>query len=118
MVDMPKDFPDRTIFRLMGGDLEDRIYDLFERFYASISGSLGGTSKTFTVVSITVATGASQGSSQANADLVGGTVIGAYPTGITDESLKGVVLNGDGSVTITLLSNGTGSNSYDIVVMK
>lgn len=116
MADVPAGFPDRVTFRLMSGDLEDRIYDLFKLFYAGISTGL--SNKTFTVVSITVASGASSNASAANAALVGGTIIGVYPTSITDETLKSVVLNGDGSVTVTLTGNGTGSNAYNVVVIK
>ena len=72
----------------------------------------------YKVVSVTVAAGATSGSSAADSDLVGGEILGYYPTGNQDQFVTNVTLNTDGSVTITLGAAATADNTFNVVVLK
>lgn len=72
----------------------------------------------YTAVAVTVALGAATGSSAADAALVGGEILGIYPTGNQDQLVDNVVLNGDGSVTVTLAANATADNTFKVVTLK
>ena len=72
----------------------------------------------YKAVAITVAAAAINGSSAADADLVGGAIIGYHPTGNQDQLVDNVVLNADGSVTITLAAAATAANTFNVIVLK
>lgn len=108
------DFPDRRTFRLRAGDLEDRVYDLVKVVHDSITGGVS----TVKDVTVTVATGTAQGSSVADATIAGGAIIGFHPVSLADSNLKSIVLNGDGSVTVSHIANATGTNTYSVRVAK
>lgn len=108
-------FPDRITFRLRAGDLEDRVYDLVKSVKDMIPGETTTVEKTVTV---TVASGTSQGSSVADATITGGAIVGCYPVSLTDNNLKSLVLNDNGSITATLIANATGTNTYAVRVKK
>lgn len=65
-------------------------------------------------VAITINVGSSTGSSAANKFLVGGTIIACVPTGNNDQFVDNIVLNSDGSVTVTLAANATATNSFSV----
>jgi hypothetical protein len=71
-----------------------------------------------TDVAVTVATGAAPGSSAANPRLIGGQIVGFYPTGNQDQFIDSIALNADGSVTVTLAANATADNTFNVVVME
>jgi len=72
----------------------------------------------YKVVAVTVAAGATSGSSPADPDLVGGEIIGIYPTGNQDQLVDNVSLGADGSVTVTLAAAATADNTFNVVVLK
>jgi fructose-1,6-bisphosphatase len=72
----------------------------------------------YKVVAVTVAADSNSGSSDADADLVGGQIIGIYPTGNQDQFVTNVTLNANGSVTVTLAGNATNDNTFNVVVLK
>lgn len=82
------------------------------------AGKVTKTKIGYTAVAVTVALGAATGSSGADAALVGGEIAGIYPTGNQDQFVDNVVLNGDGSVTVTLAANATANNTFNVVVIK
>ena len=69
-------------------------------------------------VAVTVASGATSGSSAADSTLVGGEIVGVYPTGNQDQFIDNVVLNADGSITITLAAAASADNTFNVVVLK
>ncbi|MBW2672972.1 MAG: hypothetical protein JRD89_06075 [Deltaproteobacteria bacterium] len=69
-------------------------------------------------VAVTVPAGATSGSSAADSELAGGGIVGYYPTGNQDQFVDSVVLNPDGSVTITLAAAATADNTFNVVVLK
>ncbi|RLC70278.1 MAG: hypothetical protein DRI26_07465 [Chloroflexi bacterium] len=70
------------------------------------------------VVSVTVAAGATSGSSAADSELAGGQILGIFPTGNQDQHIANVVLNADGSVTVTLAAAATADNTFNVIVAK
>ena len=72
----------------------------------------------YKVVAVTVAAGATSGSSAADSELEGGEIVGIYPTGNQDQFVDNVVLNADGSVTVTLAAAATDDNTFNVVVLK
>ena len=72
----------------------------------------------YKVVTVTVAAGATSGSSAADSELVGGEIIGFYPAGNQDQHVDNVVLNDDGSVTVTLAAAASDDNVFKVVVLK
>ena len=72
----------------------------------------------YKVVTVTVATGATSGSSAADSELIGGEILGFYPAGNQDQFVTNVVLNPDGSVTVTLAAAATADNVFNVVVLK
>ena len=69
-------------------------------------------------IAVTVTTGQASGSSAADPDLVDGDILGIYSTGNQDQYVDNVVLNGDGSVTVTLAAAATADNAFKVVVLK
>jgi len=72
----------------------------------------------YAVVAVTVAGAATVGASAPDATLVGGEILGFYPTGNQDQFVDSVVLGVDGAVTITLAANATVDNTFNVVVLK
>jgi len=72
----------------------------------------------YKVVAVTVAAGATSGSSAADSELVGGEIVGFYPTGNQDQFVDNVALGANGSVTITLAAAATADNTFNVVVLK
>jgi len=72
----------------------------------------------YKVVTVTVAAGATSGSSAADSELVGGEILGIYPAGNQDQFVTNVVLNADGSITVTLGAAATADNTFKVVVLK
>jgi len=72
----------------------------------------------YKVVQVTVASGATSGSSSADSELVGGEIIGIYPAGNQDQFIDNVTLNDDGSITVTLAAAATDDNVFKVVVLK
>ena len=72
----------------------------------------------YKVVQVTVAAGATSGSSAADSELVGGTIIGVYPAGNQDQFITNVTLNTDGSITITLAAAASSDNIFNVIVLK
>jgi len=72
----------------------------------------------YKVVAVTVAAAATSGSSAADTELVGGEIVGIYPTGNQDQLVDNVVVGADGSVTVTLAAAATADNTFNVVVLK
>ena len=72
----------------------------------------------YKVVSVTVAAGATSGSSAADSELVGGEIIGYYPAGNQDQFVTNITLNDDGSVTVTLGAAASADNVFNVIVLK
>ena len=69
-------------------------------------------------VAVTVSTGNSSGSSSNDADLVGGEILGIYPTSNQDQFVDSVALDVNGAVTVTLAANATADNVFKVVVLR
>jgi len=69
-------------------------------------------------VAVTVAAGATSGSSPADSELVDGEIIGYYSTGNQDQLVDNVALGADGSVTVTLAAAATADNTFNVLVAK
>ena len=72
----------------------------------------------YKVVTVTVAAGATSGSSAADSEIAGGEILGVYPAGNQDQFVDNVVLNTDGSITVTLAAAATNDNTFKVVVLK
>ena len=72
----------------------------------------------YKAVAVTVAAAATSGSSAADADLVDGVIIGYHPTGNQDQFVDNVVLNANGSITVTLDAAATANNTFNVIVLK
>jgi len=72
----------------------------------------------YKVVTVTVSAGQTTGSSSADPDLVGGEILGMYSAGNQDQLVDNVVLNTNGSVTITLAATATANNTFKVVVLQ
>lgn len=71
-----------------------------------------------TVVSVTVASGQTVGTSTANDQLIGGRIISVVPTTNQDQLVKSAALGATGIVTITLGTAATANNVLNVVVQK
>lgn len=69
-------------------------------------------------VAVTVNAASATGSSAADTSLKNGKIVGIYPTGNQDQFIDNVVLNADGSVTVTLAANATANNTFNVMVEK
>ena len=96
--------PNREAGQFMREDIRDR---------AVTKSKIG-----FTSVAITVAAATTSGSSAADSTLVGGEIVGIYPTGNQDQFVDNVVLNADGSITVTLAAAATAANTFKVFVLK
>jgi len=81
------------------------------------AGAVTASELKYTVVAVTVLAAAVAGSSAADGNLSLGEILGFYPTGNQDQFVDSVVLNADGSVTITLAAAATVANTFNVVVM-
>lgn len=68
-------------------------------------------------VVVNVNAAAATGSSAADPALVGGTIIGWRSAGNQDQLIDNMVLNGDGSITITLAAAATATNNFVVVTI-
>jgi len=82
------------------------------------SGAVTKAKLGYKVVTVTVASGATSGSSAADSELVGGEILGIYPAGNQDQFVDNVTLNSDGSITVTLAAAATDDNTFKVVVLK
>ncbi len=69
-------------------------------------------------VAITVTAAGTAGSSAADATLAGGFLVGCHPTGNQDQHIDNVVLNADGSITVTLAVAATANNTFSCKAIK
>ena len=81
------------------------------------SGAVTAAKMSFKVVDVTVTAGGTSGSSAADALLVNGYIFGYYSSGNQDQFVDNVVLNADGSITITLAAAATADNTFKVVCM-
>lgn len=81
-------------------------------------GAVTKTKLGYKAVAVTVSAGNTSGSSSTDSTLVGGEIIGIYPTGNQDQLVDDVALNTDGSVTVTLAAAATNNNTFKVVVLK
>lgn len=72
----------------------------------------------YKAVDVTVAGGDTTGSSAADSELVGGVILGIYPTGNQDQFVDNVVLNADGSISVTLGAAATADNTFKVVALR
>jgi hypothetical protein len=72
----------------------------------------------FTAVTVNVAATSATGSSAAAPTLVGGSLWACTPSGNQDQLMDNAVLNGDGSITITLAAAATAINNFRCIVVK
>jgi hypothetical protein len=71
----------------------------------------------FELTSIDVASGQEVGSSAADASKVGATILGYAPSA-QDQMVTSIVLNEDGSITVTLAAGATATNTFNVVVLN
>jgi hypothetical protein len=71
-----------------------------------------------TAVTVNVAGAATTGSSAAAPTLVGGILISCDPSGNQDQHMDNAVLNGDGSITVTLAVAATAQNNFRCIVFR
>jgi hypothetical protein len=69
-------------------------------------------------VTVSIAGAATTGSSAADPTLVGSTILGAYGGGNLDKPINTVVVNADGSITVTLNAAATGATTVRVVVVR
>jgi len=69
-------------------------------------------------VSVSVANTQTVGSSAADVELQGGFIIGYHPASNQDQHIDNMVLNADGSVTITLAAAATATNYFTVIVIR
>lgn len=69
-------------------------------------------------VTVNVNAASATGSSAAAPALVGGTLTSCRSSGNQDQFMDNVVLNGDGSITITLAAAATAQNNFICTVIK
>jgi len=102
------------------------MFDIMRKFKAAhhritgeiLDGEINKPKIAYSVVAVTVAAGATSGSSAANSALVDGQIFGVYPTGNQDQFVDNVTLNADGSVTITLAAAAVADNTFNVIVIK
>lgn len=82
------------------------------------NGAVTTTKLALVSVTINVSATATTGSSAANPALVGGTIIGYRQAGNQDQHIDNMVLNGDGSITITLAAAATAQNNFVVLAVK
>lgn len=71
-----------------------------------------------TSVGVTVAAGATSGASAADVSLVNGQILGIYSNGNQDQFVNNVVVNANGSITVTLRAAATANNVFRVVVLR
>ena len=82
-----------------------------------IFGGIGKARIKYKVVAVTVAAAATSGASAADAELVGGQIIGFYQTGNQDQHIDSIVLGATGAVTVTLAAAATAANTFNVIVL-
>jgi len=70
----------------------------------------------FTEVEVTIALGATSGSSAADPTLIGGKILVCYPKSGNDKPVVSYVLNGDGSVTVTVAAAESAEAKFQVMV--
>lgn len=71
----------------------------------------------FTEVTVAVSSGETTGQSATNTNLIGGQIMGWYPT-TSDKGIAAMSLDSSGSVNITLQSSGSEQNGFKVIVLR
>jgi hypothetical protein len=82
------------------------------------SGAVIKSKVSYKSVAVLVTNGTPTGASAADPDLVGGEILGVYPTSNQDQLIDSVVLGGDGAIAVTLATNATATNFFKVVVLR
>lgn len=69
-------------------------------------------------ISVTVAAAATSGSSAADTTQIKARILGILPTGNQDQLVDNVVVNGDGSITVTLAAAATADNTFSVTTIS
>jgi hypothetical protein len=83
-----------------------------------IDGAVTAGKIAFLAKTVTVAMSATTGSSAADPLLAGGVLVACTPAGNQDQFIDNAVLNGDGSITVTLAAAATAANTIRCVAWK
>lgn len=79
---------------------------------------LAVTNLQFKKVAVTVNAAAAAGSSAADTELEGGSIMGIIPTGNQDQFVDDVTIAANGAVTVTLAANATANNTFLVMVWR
>jgi hypothetical protein len=82
------------------------------------AGKVKKTKVAYKSVAVTVLADATSGSSSDDADLVGGEILGIYPTSNQDQLVDSVAIDGNGAITVTLGAAATADNTFKVVVLR
>lgn len=109
-----------TTNNVLAGILEaiDSASEPWVRMGISVTSPVRKSRLSYKTVAVTVVAAATAGSSAADAQLVGGEILGYYPTGNQDQYVDNIVLNADGSITITLAAAATANNTFKVAVLR
>lgn len=69
-------------------------------------------------VAVTVNAASATVTTAADPDIAGGLLLGCYPSTNQDQFIDNIVLNANGSITMTLAANATANNVFTCRVMK
>lgn len=83
-----------------------------------IDGTVTSGKMALVATTVTIAAAATTGSSAAAPTLAGGFLLACTPSGNQDQLLDNAVLNGDGSITLTLAAAATAINTFRCVSVK
>lgn len=93
-------------------DLDQRINDAVNNIESL------DLSELLETVEVNINTTNSNGSSSANPELIGSTVIGVVPNGNQDQFIKEITVDEEGKVTVSLLGNATAQNKFIVSLLK
>ncbi len=113
---------------LIGMHLPDPLPEGFPEAFANIhtaqdlfdlvmGGGIGGGDDQ-TDLQVTIALGDATGSSAADPDLIGASIITFFPLSGNDQVISGAQVNQDGSVTVTVAGNETAQATFRVTVRK
>lgn len=81
-------------------------------------GSVTAGKIAFKTVAVSVTNGTAAATTAVDATIAGGVLVGCTPTGNQDQFIDNVVLNANGSITVTLAANATATNTFNCVAVK
>lgn len=102
--------------KAVGGSTQLRVDMIRTRHL--MNGTVTAGKVGYKAVAVTVTAGGATATTTADPDIALGVLVGCHPNSNQDQFVDNIVLNANGSITMTLAANATANNVFRCIVLK